>query len=41
MFTPERVALLREVYNWTLADMNVNEIDDQKYTLCKKLSEVQ
>lgn len=40
MFTPGSVSLLREVYNWTLADMNVNDIDDQKYTLCKKLSEV-
>lgn len=40
MFTPGSVALLREVYNWTLADMNVNDIDDQKYMLCKKLSEV-
>ena len=40
MFTPGSVSLLREVYNWTLADMNVNNIDDQKYMLCKKLSEV-
>ncbi|KAH9861878.1 hypothetical protein IAQ61_010079 [Plenodomus lingam] len=40
MFTPGSVSLLREVYNWTLADMDVNAIDDQKYTLCKKLSEL-
>lgn len=40
MFTPGRVSLLREVYNWTLADMNIDDLDDQKYTLCKKLSEV-
>jgi hypothetical protein len=40
MFTPGSVSLLREVYNWTLADMNVNDIDDQKYMLCKRLSEV-
>ncbi|KAF1835361.1 ARM repeat-containing protein [Decorospora gaudefroyi] len=40
MFTPGSVALLREVYNWTLADMNVNDIDDQKYMLCKRLSEL-
>ncbi|CAO2656045.1 Nn.00g048480.m01.CDS01 [Neocucurbitaria sp. VM-36] len=40
MFTPGSVSLLREVYNWTLADMNVNDIDDQKYMLCKKLSEL-
>jgi exportin-5 len=40
MFTPGSVSLLREVYNWTLSDMDVNDLDDQKYTLCKKLSEV-
>ncbi|KAI8939807.1 hypothetical protein NX059_003546 [Plenodomus lindquistii] len=40
MFTPGSVSLLREVYNWTLADMDVNAIDDQKYMLCKKLSEL-
>lgn len=40
MFAPTIVSLLREVYNWTLADMDVNNVDDQKYTLCKKLSEV-
>jgi exportin-5 len=40
MFTPGSVALLREVYNWTLSDMDINDLDDQKYTLCKKLSEV-
>ena len=40
MFTPGSVSLLREVYNWTLSDMNIDDLDDQKYTLCKKLSEV-
>ncbi|KAL6705333.1 karyopherin [Coniothyrium glycines] len=40
MFTPGTVSLLREIYTWTLADMDVNDIDDQKYTLCKKLSEL-
>ena len=40
MFTPGSVSLLREVYNWTIADLNVNDLDDQKYTLSKKLSEV-
>ncbi|CAE7210898.1 hypothetical protein CFE70_009364 [Pyrenophora teres f. teres 0-1] len=40
MFTPGSVSLVREVYNWTLADMNVNDIDDQKYMLCKRLSEL-
>ena len=40
MFTPGSVSLLREVYNWTLSDMDINDLDDQKYTLCKKLSEV-
>lgn len=40
MFTPGSVSLLREVYNWTISDMNIDDLDDQKYTLCKKLSEV-
>jgi hypothetical protein len=40
MFAPDNVTLLREVYNWTIADLNVNDLDDQKYTLCKKMSEV-
>ncbi|KAF2827190.1 ARM repeat-containing protein [Ophiobolus disseminans] len=40
MFTPGSVSLLREVYNWTIADMNPTDLDDQKYTLCKKLSEL-
>jgi exportin-5 len=40
MFTPGSVSLLREVYNWTIAGLDVNDLDDQKYTLCKKLSEV-
>jgi exportin-5 len=40
MFTPGSVSLLREVYGWTLADMNVHDLNEQKYTLCKKLSEV-
>jgi hypothetical protein len=40
MFTPGSVSLLRQVYDWTLSDMNVNDINEQKYTLCKKLSEV-
>lgn len=40
MFTPGSVSLLREVYNWTLSDMNIDDLDDQKYTLCKKLSEL-
>jgi hypothetical protein len=40
MFTPGSVSLLREVYSWTLTDMDVNDIDDQKYMLCKRLSEV-
>ncbi len=40
MLTPGSVSLLREVYNWTLTNMNVNDLDDQKYMLCKKLSEV-
>lgn len=40
MFTPGSVSLLRDVYNWTLADMNINDLDEQKYILCKKLAEV-
>ncbi|KAF2018354.1 ARM repeat-containing protein [Aaosphaeria arxii CBS 175.79] len=40
MFTPGSVSLLREVYNWTLADMNAHDLNEQKYNLCKKLSEL-
>ncbi|KAF2470325.1 ARM repeat-containing protein [Lindgomyces ingoldianus] len=40
MFTPGTVTLLREVYRWTLADMNINDLNDEKYVLCKKLSEL-
>lgn len=40
MFTPGSVSLLRDVYNWTLSDMNIHDLNEQKYTLCKKLSEV-
>lgn len=40
MFTPGSVSLLREVYGWTLADMNIHDLNEQKYTLCKKLSEL-
>ncbi|KAH8726745.1 armadillo-type protein [Phaeosphaeriaceae sp. PMI808] len=40
MFTPGSVSLLREVYNWSIADLNPNDLDDQKYMLCKKLSEL-
>ncbi|OCK81321.1 ARM repeat-containing protein [Lepidopterella palustris CBS 459.81] len=40
MFTPGSVSLLREVYGWTLADMNINDLNEQKYALCKKLSEL-
>ncbi|KAF2500371.1 ARM repeat-containing protein [Lophium mytilinum] len=40
MFTPGTVALFREVYSWTLADMDVHDINEQKYSLCKKLAEL-
>lgn len=40
MFTPGSVSLLREVYGWTLSDMNIHDLNEQKYTLCRKLSEV-
>ncbi|KAF2444468.1 ARM repeat-containing protein [Karstenula rhodostoma CBS 690.94] len=40
MFTPGSVSLLQEVYNWTLADMNIHDLDEKKYNLCKKLSEL-
>lgn len=40
MFAPGSVSLLREVYNWSIADLNVDDLDQQKYTLSKKLSEV-
>ena len=38
MYTAESISLLKDVYNWTMVD--ANDIDERKYTLCKKLSEV-
>jgi exportin-5 len=40
MFTPGSVTLLRQVYDWTLSDMNIQDLNEQKYTLCKKIAEV-
>ena len=40
MFTPGSVHLLREVYGWAIAGLDIHNLDDQKYTLCKKLAEV-
>ncbi|KAF2641514.1 ARM repeat-containing protein [Massarina eburnea CBS 473.64] len=40
MFTPGSVSLLRDVYGWTLSDMNIQDLNEQKYTLCKKLAEL-
>lgn len=40
MFTPSNIQLLREVYNWTLSDMDPNDLNEQKYMLCKRLTEV-
>jgi exportin-5 len=40
MFVPETVSLLRQVYDWTLSDMNVHDLNDEKYTLCKKFAEL-
>lgn len=38
MFRPECVRLLQELYQWSIVDPS--DIDDDKYTLAKKLSEV-
>ncbi|CAI6339041.1 unnamed protein product [Periconia digitata] len=40
MFTPGSVSLLRDVYGWTLSDMDIQDLNEQKYTLCKKLAEL-
>ncbi|KAF2007985.1 ARM repeat-containing protein [Amniculicola lignicola CBS 123094] len=40
MYTPGSVSLLRDVYRWTMQDLDVNDIHEQKYTLCKRLSEL-
>ncbi|KAF1949785.1 ARM repeat-containing protein [Byssothecium circinans] len=40
MFAPNSVSLLRDVYSWTLSDMNIQDLNEQKYTLCKKLAEL-
>jgi hypothetical protein len=41
MLSSDSVNLLREVYNWTLSDMDVHSLDEQKYMLCKKIAEVE
>jgi exportin-5 len=38
MYTTERVNLLRKIYEWSIVDPN--DIDDEKYLLAKKYSEV-
>jgi exportin-5 len=38
MYTAERVNLLRKVYEWSIIDPN--DIDDEKYLLGKRFSEV-
>lgn len=38
MYTTERVNLLRKVYEWSIIDPN--DIDDEKYLLGKRFSEV-
>lgn len=40
MFAPEIVSLLSEIFEWTSKDLDVNDLDEPKYTLSKKLSEV-
>ncbi|KAF2277539.1 uncharacterized protein EI97DRAFT_374586 [Westerdykella ornata] len=40
MLTVDSVNLLREVYNWTLSDMDAHDIHEQKYMLCKKIAEI-
>ncbi|KAF2144374.1 uncharacterized protein K452DRAFT_295830 [Aplosporella prunicola CBS 121167] len=40
MYGTEIVNLLREIYKWTASDMDINDMDEPKYTLSKKLSEV-
>jgi exportin-5 len=37
MYTSESINVFREVYNWSVVD--ANDLDDEKYKLCKKLSE--
>ena len=38
MLTPDRVTLLKNVYQYSLVD--INDLDDPKYALCKKFAEV-
>ncbi|KAF2728249.1 ARM repeat-containing protein [Polyplosphaeria fusca] len=40
MLRPLSVGLLQDIYNWTLSDMNINDLNEPKYTLCKKLAEL-
>jgi len=40
LLTADSINLLREVYMWTLSDMDVHNLNEQKYMLCKKIAEV-
>jgi exportin-5 len=40
LLSGDSIALLTQVYSWSILDMDVSDIDEQKYTLCKKTSEV-
>ncbi|KAK8254364.1 armadillo-type protein [Phyllosticta capitalensis] len=40
MFRPDIVSLLSEIYKWTVDGLEVNDLDEPKYNLSKKLSEL-
>lgn len=40
MFGSQIISLLAEIYQWTSNSLDVNDLDEPKYTLSKKLSEV-
>ncbi|KAF2752180.1 ARM repeat-containing protein [Sporormia fimetaria CBS 119925] len=40
LLSDDRIHFLRQVYDWTVSDMDVHNLNEQKYTLCKKLAEL-
>ncbi|KAF2085421.1 ARM repeat-containing protein [Saccharata proteae CBS 121410] len=40
MYTSEIINLFEEMYSWTAADLDIHDLDEPKYNLSKKLSEL-
>ncbi|KAJ9647075.1 karyopherin [Coniosporium tulheliwenetii] len=40
MYSPARISMFTDVYNWSTTGWDVHDLDEAKYTLCKKVSEL-